>query len=326
VHVFVTGATGVIGARALPLLIQAGHTVTALTRSAANRVSLERLGAKAVEASLFDTDSLERVFAGHDVVINLATHIPASPTKMLMRWAWRTNDRIRRDGSAAVAAAAHQAGVRRLIQESFAPMYEDHGAEWITEDMPLAPTSYNRSVLDAERSAKWFTDRGGVGVVLRFGGLYGPDALLAEMLEMIRKGWSPLPGDPRAYVSSLAQDDAASAVVAALDVPAGTYNIVDDEPLPRGEWAASLARAAGLHAPKPLPRWVVPIGGSTLRLLARSQRISNAKFRNAATWAPMYPSVRDAWPAILAQSQTGSSRLSLALNTREGTRTRSSSA
>ena len=303
-HVFVTGATGVIGNRALPLLIEAGHTVTAVTRSPANRASLERIGARPVEASLFDVASLRQVLAGHDAVINLATHIPSSTTKMLMRWAWRTNDRIRRNGSAALAAAAHASGVRRFIQESFAPMYSDHGAEWIDEEMPLVPTSYNKSVLDAERSAKWFTDRGGVGVVLRFGALYGPDSILDDMLKLIRKGWSPLPGDPRAYVSSLAQDDAATAVVAALDVPAGTYNVVDDEPMPRGEWAATLARAAGLAAPKPLPRWVVPIGGATIRLIARSQRISNAKFRKAANWAPTYPSARDAWPVILAQANS----------------------
>ena len=305
-HVFVTGATGVIGTRVLPLLIEAGHTVTAAARSPANRQSIERLGAKPVEASLFDVDSLRRAIAGHDAVLNLATHIPSSSTKMLMRWAWRTNDRIRRNGSAAVAAAAHASGVRRFVQESFAPMYADHGAEWIDEEMPLAPTSYNKSVLDAERSAKWYTDRGGVGVVLRFGALYGPDALFEEMLKLIRKGWSPLPGDPRAYVSSLAQDDAAKAVVAALEVPAGVYNIVDDEPMPRGEWTATLARAASLPVPKPLPRWVVPIGGSTIRLIARSQRISNAKFREAAKWVPTYPSVRDAWPAILAQHEVAS--------------------
>ena len=325
-HVFVTGATGVIGTRALPLLIEAGHTVTAVTRSAANRKSLERLGAKPVEASLFDVDSLRRVLGGHDAVVNLATHIPSSTTKMMMRWAWRTNDRIRRNGSAAVAAAAHAIGVRHFIQESFAAIYPDHGADWIDEEIAVAPVSYNKSVLDAERSANWFSDRGGVGVALRFGALYGPDALLAEMLKLIQKGWSPLPGDPRSYISSLAQDDAASAVVAALNVPAGIYNVVEDEPMPRGEWAATLARAADLPAPKQLPRWVVPIGGSLMRLLARSQRISNAKFREAARWAPMYPSARDAWPAMLEQSQTSSSRLRLALNTRDGTRTRSSSA
>jgi nucleoside-diphosphate-sugar epimerase len=306
-RIFMTGATGVIGSRALPLLIHAGHHVTAAARSAANREKLGRLGAEPVEAHLFDVASLRRAIKGHDVVVNLATHVPSSTTKMMLRWSWRTNDHIRREGSAAVASAAHAEGVRRLIQESFAPMYPDHGADWIDESMAVSPAAYNKSALDAERAVQWFTDRGGIGVVLRFGLLYGPDSTLAQMLDFIRKGRSPFVGDARAYVSSLAQDDAASAVVAALDVPAGIYNIVENEPMPRGEWAATLARAANLPAPKQLPRWVVPLGGSVLRLLARSQRISNAKFREAADWAPRYPRAGDAWPSVLDQAQTVSS-------------------
>jgi nucleoside-diphosphate-sugar epimerase len=298
-RVFITGATGVIGSRAVPLLAQAGHTVTAVSRSAGNRETLRRLGAKPVEADLFDVAGLRRAMAGHEVVINLATHIPASTRAMLLPWAWRTNDRIRRYGSAAIATAARAEGVGRMVQESFAPIYPDHGDGWIDESMPVAPVRYNRSILDAERSANRFTEAGGTGVVLRFGGLYGPDALLNEMLDLIRKGWSPLPGDPNAYVSSLFQGDAASAVVAALDVAAGTYNVVDDEPMRRGEWAASLASAAGLPVPKPLPTWVTSVGGSLMRLLARSQRISNAQLRAASGWRPRYASARSAWPDVL---------------------------
>jgi nucleoside-diphosphate-sugar epimerase len=220
-RVLITGATGVIGSRVVPLALEAGHEVTAAARSVHGRESLRRAGATPVEVDLFGVDSLRRAMAGHDAVINLATHIPSSSTKMMMRWAWRTNDRIRREGSAAVAQAASAEGVRRMIQESFAPMYPDHGDDWIDESMPVAPAAYNKSALDAERSANEFTQRGGTGVVVRFGALYGPDALLAEMLGLMRRGLSPFPGDSSAFISSLAQDDAASAVVTALDVPAG---------------------------------------------------------------------------------------------------------
>jgi nucleoside-diphosphate-sugar epimerase len=298
-RIFVTGATGVIGTRVLPLLINAGHHVTAMTRSASNREMLAGLGAASVEADLFDVESLRRAMMGHDVVLNLATHVPSSAGRMMMRRAWRTNDRIRRDGSAAVAAAASAEGVRRLVQESFAPMYPDHGDAWIDESMPVAPAAYNASAVDAERSAMRFAERGGVGVGLRFGALYVPDSTTCDMLDMIRKGWSPLPGDPRAFFSSLAQDDAATAVVAALEVPSGIYNVVEDDPMRRGDWAASLARAAGARTPRQLPRWLVPLGGSVLRLLARSQRISNARFCKASSWRPRYPRASDAWDDVL---------------------------
>ena len=298
-RVFITGATGVIGSRAVPLLIQAGHDVTAVTRSAANREVLSRVGAVPVEADIFDVASLRRAMTGHDAVINLATHMPPSARKMLLPWGWSMNDRIRRYASAAIATAAREVGAERMIQESFAPIYVDNGDEWIDESVPVAPARYNRTTLDAERSANLFTSTGGIGVVLRFAALYGPDALLLEMLDVMRKGWSPLPGSPDAYFSSLAQDDAATAVVAALGVPAGMYNVADDAPMRRGEWVRSLAEAAGIPAPKALPAWVTVLGGSTMRLLARSQRISNRRLRAASGWAPRYPDARSAWPDVI---------------------------
>lgn len=186
-----------------------------------------------------------------------------------------------------------------MIQESFALIYPDHGDAWIDESMPVAPTSYNKSVLDAEASAQRFTESGGTGVVLRFGGLYGPDALLSEMLDMMRKGMSPVPGDPGAFLSSLSQGDAATAVVAALGVPAGTYNIVEDEPMRRGDWTRTLATAAGIAVPRPIPAWMTAIGGSMIKLMARSERVSNHKFRDAAGWAPKYRTASDAWGDVL---------------------------
>ena len=138
-RVFITGATGVIGSRAVPLLLQAGHAVTAASRSEHNREALRRAGAAPADVDLFDVDSVRRVIAGHDVVINLATHIPSSAVKIMIRWAWRTNDRIRREASAAIATAAIEEGVGRMIQESFALIYPDRGDAWIDESMPVAP-------------------------------------------------------------------------------------------------------------------------------------------------------------------------------------------
>lgn len=298
-RVFVTGATGVIGLPAVPLLMAAGHAVTAMARSRANRDTLRIMGASVAEADLFDVASLRRAMTGHDAVINLATHMPSSAKRMMLPWAWTMNDRIRREGSAALVAAARAEGVARMIQESFAPIYVDRGDEWIDESTPVAPARYNRSTLDAERSAGRFTEQGGVGVVLRFAALYGADALMREMLDVMRRGWSPLPGDPSAFFTSLAQEDAASAVVAALGIPSGTYNVAENEPMRRGEWARTLAVAAGIESPKPIPKWVGRFGGSTMRLLSRSQRISNRRFRTTSGWRPCYASARDAWSDVM---------------------------
>jgi len=121
-----------------------------------------------------------------------------------------------------------------------------------------------------------------------------------EMLPYIRRGWAPLPGSPDAFWSSITHDDAATAVVAALDVPAGVYNVADDEPLRRREYFDALAHALGVRPPKLPPAWVTPLMGSIGETIARSLRISNQKLRRATTWTPKYPSAREGWAAVVA--------------------------
>ncbi len=299
-RIFVTGSTGVVGRRLVPLLVSQGHSVTAAARTPEKRMALERQGVSAVAVDVFDEPALRSVVASHDTIINLATHMPASTTRMMLPGVWRENDRVRRVGSANLVNAAIANGAQRFLQESFAPIYADRGNEWIDERWRVEPVRYNRSVLDAERSATRFTESGGVGVILRFAGFYGPDAFTThDTIKMVRRGWAPLPGSPEAFFSSISHDDAAAAVSAALDVSAGVYNVTDDEPLRRREYFESLADALGVAPPKLLPRWMVPLMGSIGRLLSRSQRISNRKLRDATGWAPRFASVRQGWPAVV---------------------------
>jgi len=303
-RIFLTGATGVIGRRVLPMLMGTGHDVSAIGRSPAKRAELERLGARAVEVDLFDPERVRSAIAKHDVVINLATHLPTSSGRMLLPGAWRENDRVRKVASRILADAAAGTGAGWLIQESFAPVYADGGDAWIDESWPLRPARYNRTVLDAEHSAQRFTARGGTGVVLRFGLFYGPDAFqVQDLMKMIQRGRAPVFGE-EGYVSSISHDDAATAVVAALGVGSGAYNVVDNEPLPRREWVDSLAAALGVPPPRVIPRWISRLGGSLTELLARSQRISNRKLRHASGWAPRYPSVREGWRAVIEELES----------------------
>jgi len=301
-RIFVTGATGVTGRRAVPLLVAAGHEVTAVARSPEKAAALERAGARAVQVDLFDAAAVRRAVAGHEAVLNLATAVPPS-SKAIMRGAWKEMDRIRRDASAILVDAALAEGVGRFVQESFAPIYADNGDGWVDEGSPMKPARYNRTTLDAEASAERFTRGGGTGVVLRFGWFYGPDAggATLDMIGFVRRGWSPAPG-PEGFISSISHDDTATAAVAALGIPAGIYNVADDEPVRRREFFGSLAEALGVPPPKFLPKWVGRLMGGVGETLARSLRISNRKFRDASGWAPKYPSVRDAWPELLREA------------------------
>ncbi len=319
-RIFMTGATGVVGRRAVPLLVEAGHQVTAIGRTPAKRAMLERAGAGTVDVDLFDPDAMGRAVMGHDTVINLATHIPHSAAAMLMPGAWRENDRIRRDASRILADAAMACGVSRYIQESFALMYADAGEAWIDETAPLQPASYNRSTLDAEASARRFGENGGTGVVLRFAGLYGPDSPLAlELISSVRKGRAPIPGRPEAYFSSVTNDDAATAVVAALGLPSGIYNVTDDEPLRRREYVDAVAYALRVGGPRFPPAWVTPLGGSLAKLMGRSERISNRRLRETSGWKPRFPSAREGWKATVDAIHGYNGDRSVAMSTSQGT-------
>jgi 2-alkyl-3-oxoalkanoate reductase len=302
-RIFVAGGSGVIGRRVVPQLVAAGHQVSAVARSPAKHGKLEALGARPVSVDLFDGTSIAQAVAGHDTVINLATHIPHSTAKLLLPRAWRENDRIRRITSGLLVDAAIANGVALVIQESFAPVYAGQGDAWITEASPLEPVRYNRTVLDAEQAAERFARSGGRGIVLRFAGFYGPDSTqLGDMLQNVRRGMLPLPGDPEAFFSFVSHDDAAVAVVAALSLASGAYNVVDDDPVTRRVLGETVAALLGVKPPRrPVPKWITRLLGSLGELMSRSQRISNRKLREAGDWRPRFPGIREGLRATLEQ-------------------------
>lgn len=299
--IIVFGATGVVGRRVVPELALSGHHVSTTVRSKESGLALEKAGACPIQVNLFDRKALRAAVTGHDVVINLATHMPASILRTLLPGAWRENDRIRKVGSANLVDAALAAGTRRFIQESFAPVYSDHGDAWIDEDAPIAPMGCIRAIVIAEAASLRFRGAGGAGVVLRFGTFYGPDSRFTQnMINAVRSGWAPLPGPPDAYFSSISHEDAAAAVIAALDVPAGIYNVVDDEPLRRRDYANALAAALRVAAPRPVPPWLTALSGPIGKVMSRSQRIANRLLRWESSWRPKYPSLREGWAATVA--------------------------
>jgi nucleoside-diphosphate-sugar epimerase len=296
--VFLTGATGAIGRLAVPALVGAGHDVTAVARTHEKADWLSSQGASPVRLSIFDREAQESALAGHDAVVNIATHIPPT-SKAARRSAWAENDRIRRDGSATLSGAARAAGVGRYVQESITFTYPDRADAWIDEDVALDVPDALASVVDAEDSVRRFTEAGGTGVVLRFAALYGPGSQQTELLaRMARWHIGLLLGRPRDYISSLHLADAGTAVVAALSAPAGTYNAVDDQPVNKRELAATVGEAVDARPWVYLPGRLTPLlaRGPTAGL-ARSHRVSNTKLRDATGWAPEYPSVREGWAA-----------------------------
>ena len=133
-------------------------------------------------------------------------------------------------------------------------LYPDRGAEWIDEDVPPDVFPMARPNLAAEANANRFSERGRTGIVLRFGWFYGPGARHSEQfLALARRHICVVMGPSDSYVSSIYMTDAGAAVAAALHAPAGTYNIVDDEPLKKRDYRTRslppLARTRGCGCP-----------------------------------------------------------------------------
>jgi nucleoside-diphosphate-sugar epimerase len=297
-RVFVTGGTGAIGSYSVPALIGAGHIVSALARNEAKARVLRDQGATPVSASLFDRQGLTAAFADHEVVVNLASALP-SPQRFILKSAWAECHRVRAEGSATVVAAALDAKVPRVVQESVAMIYRDGADRWIDEDWrtdnyPIAAGNHA-----AEANARRFAQAGGETVILRFGVFYGHGAAHSEqIMGLARRHIGFQAGLPQSYVSSIHLADAADAVAAALQCPVGTYNIVDDEPVTSRDNALAMSDAVGARPWLRGPGRLALLLGDRTTSMTRSLRVSNTRFRSATTWKPLYPSVREGYRAM----------------------------
>lgn len=299
--IFVTGATGVMGRAASTALLTAGHSVTGLARTPAKADELEAMGVCPVQGTLFDHDSLAVAFAGCDVVCNMATHIPVGRSG-IRPGAWRVNDRIRSEGSRIVSEASRAAGVRRLVQESVSFVYADKGEDWIDEDDPIAVTQAAEPVVVAETHAERFADSSRVGVVLRFGGIIGDDALTRWRLARARAGHAVGIGRPDSWMHVVHPDDVGSAVVAALGAPSGIYN-VGAEPVRRGDVVAAFGAASGNDEGSFYRGLALRLGGGRLEWLTRSQRVSSDRFARTAGWKAEQPEFGQHWLTRLVEAR-----------------------
>ncbi|MBI4897978.1 MAG: NAD(P)H-binding protein [Actinobacteria bacterium] len=302
--VFVSGATGVVGLRTVKLLLESGHDVTGAARSQAKAEILRAAGARATVVDLFDRDALTLASAGHDALINLATHIPPM-REAAKSSAWAENDRIRSEVSANVAAAAVANGAGKIIQESIVVPYADNGDNWITEDSPRNPPEKLATVEQAEQNVFSASpvDRSLVPVILRFGMFYAPDSThTTEQVDLARKGLAPATGGRSGYVSCIHADDAAAAVVAALSAPAGAYNVVDDDPVTRATYAETLTRAVHRkHSTFMLGNMLRLMGDARTGGMTRSLRVSNELFKDATGWTPRFESVKVGLPVVVEE-------------------------
>ena len=308
-RVFVVGASGAIGTRLVPRLIDRGHEVIGTARSPGGIERTAALGAKPIVLDLLDERAVRKAVLGAepDAIVDPATALAdVRFSRNLDRSVAHTN-RLRREGTDALLAAAREAGVHRFVAQSFASMrYARAGGPVKTEDDPLDPTPV-AGMRETDAAMRHLdqavTDAG--GVALRYGGFYG--APNDGLLEPVRKRQFPIVGNGDGVSSFIHLDDAAAATVLALehDGPA-IYNIVDDEPAPVREWLPVLADALGAKPPRRFPVWLARLiaGEAGVMLGTDARGASNAKAKRELGWRPRYPSWRHGFAAVYTRSRT----------------------
>jgi nucleoside-diphosphate-sugar epimerase len=303
-RVLVAGATGAIGRQLVPRLVEAGHEVHGLTRSASKQALLRELGAVPVVADALDSDQVAEAVGGArpDVIVHQLTAIGAVDTRHMERSFALTN-RLRTEGTDHLLSAGQAVGVRRFVAQSHIASYARTGAAVKREEDPLdpSPARQMRENLEAMRhletavlGADWTE-----GIVLRYGWFYGPGTSLSpgsEQLEMIRRRRFPLVGDGGAVWSFIHVADAADATVAAVEDGApGVYNVVDDDPAPVAEWLPAVASTLGARKPVRVPRFVGRLfaGEAGVVMMTELRGASNAKAKRELGWRPAHPSWRE---------------------------------
>jgi nucleoside-diphosphate-sugar epimerase len=283
-RVAVIGATGVIGRSVVPTLLAAGHDVVGLARTPEKARLLTRLGAEPSAATSMDHQELVGMFDGVDAVCNFATHVPAG-LAALRPHAWAANDRLRSVGVRRVVEAARDARVRRIVQESVSFLYADQGDLVVTEESPVAITPATEPASVGESVVQGYSCGSRTGVVLRFGTLVADDPGSRLQLRSARYGHALGPGSLDGWAHVVHVEDVGPAVLAALGVPSGIYN-VGAEPVRRADLMAGLAAGAGRDGVDFVGPLLRRLGGVRLEPLGRSLRVSSQLFTSTSGWTP----------------------------------------
>ena len=300
---FVAGATGVLGRRLVREFCARGHAVVGLTRNERGDDMVRLFGGDPRRADLFDPESLARAAEGCEVVVHAATAIP---TKVRTGPSdWTMNDRIRREGTRALTAAAGKVGARVYLQQSVAWVIRPPDGGPYDEDSPPNPDRILASAVEGERIARDAGERFSmVAGVLRCGLFYSADsAHTRTMGDGLLRRRGPIIGTGECVWSIVHVDDAASAFVAAAESSrSGLWHVVDDQPVTVAELLRAFAERLGAPAPRRVSPWLARlfVGRETEDFFLRPFRTSNARFRRDVGWAPRFPTYREGLDEIVA--------------------------
>jgi nucleoside-diphosphate-sugar epimerase len=305
-RVLVAGATGALGRQLVPQLVARGHEVYGMTRSESKAESVRVMGASPLVADALDPEAVASAVAKSEpeVIVHQLTALSGSLDMRHFDREFALTNRLRSEGTDHLLAAGRAVAVKRFVAQSFAGWpFARVGGPVKSEDAPLDPhppegarqaLAAIRHLEEAVTGASWTE-----GIVLRYGGFYGPGTSLGpdgEHRELLRKRGFPVVGRGEGVWSFIHIEDAAEATVAAVEHGSrGIYNVVDDEPAPVAEWLPAIAEAVGAKRPRRVPRWLGRLlaGEVATVMMTEVRGASNEKAKRELGWRPGHPSWRD---------------------------------
>jgi nucleoside-diphosphate-sugar epimerase len=303
-RVFIAGATGVLGRRLVEQLSRRGHEVIGLVRDLKGEHLVRGLGGTPRYSELFKSSALVHAAEGAEVIIHAATAIPTSAR--VRRGDWAMNDRIRREGTLALAETAATVGARQLIFQSITWVARPADDGPFNEDSPVNPDAITQSAVDGEQTAQGVAaEHGFAAAILRCGWFYAADsAHTRSFVDGLRARKFPIIGTGNAVWSLLHADDAASAfVIVAESGQGGLWHVVDGEPVTSGQYLTTLAEKLGAPPPRKIPAWLARLfaGRDAVEFLTRSTRTTNERFCRQFNWQPRYSSYREGLEQVLSK-------------------------
>jgi nucleoside-diphosphate-sugar epimerase len=282
-EVFLTGATGYIGAAVAEHLAEAGHSVTGLARSDEAARKLSAAGIRVLRGDVRQPETVAAAARGAGGVIHTALAQGADTAQ------------VERDVADAIIDAL--AGTKKpFIYTSGIWVLGNTGARIADESAPLAPPPLVAWRPAVEQLVLEAFGRGVRGIVIRPAMVYGRGGgVLKMLLESARRhGAARYIDNGENRWSWVHVDDLADLYVRLLDAPAGTLLMAASGPaIPVREVAAAVSRVAGLDGktePWPFEEARKELGG-WVEGLALDQQVSARRAELLFQWRPKAPSV-----------------------------------
>jgi len=284
VRVLIIGC-GYVGTEVGLQLVQLGHEVAGLRRSAEAAVELASYGIRPLCADITDSVSLRQLTPDFDWVVNCAASTSGGGLEDYRR--------VYLEGTRNLVRWLRKSSLLKFAYTSSTSVYGQNDGSWVDESCPTEPASPTGKVLaeTEQELIRAHRDNALPAVVLRVAGIYGPGR--GYYLRQLKSGEARIEGTGARFINMVHRDDVAGAIIAALEhgKAGSVYNVCDQEPVPQAELYGWLAKRLGLPVPSAARDSTTGPG----RRHVTNKKISSRKLREELGYRFRYPTFRDGY-------------------------------